>query len=45
MESFLDIRIFPVVLVYVIFVGAFFVMGALLIAKVRRDGGLWGDRL
>lgn len=45
MENFLDFGILPIVLVYLIFVGAFFVTGALLIAKIRRDGGLWGGRL
>jgi hypothetical protein len=45
MNVFLDIGILPIILVYLGFVGAFFVTGALLIAKTRRDRGLWGDRL
>lgn len=45
MERFIDIALLPVVLVYVLFVGAFFVTGVLLIAKVRRDHGQWGNSL
>jgi hypothetical protein len=45
MERFLDFAILPVVLVYLLLVGAFLVMGTLLIAKVRRNHGVWGDTL
>jgi hypothetical protein len=45
MDKFLDSRILPIALVYFGLVGAFFVTGALLIAKVRRDRGVWGDTL
>lgn len=45
MEIFLDLAILPVLLVYLLLVGAFLVAGALLIAKVRRDHGLWGNNL
>jgi len=45
MERFFDLALLPVVLVYLLLVGAFLVMGTLLIAKVRRDRGVWGDGL
>ncbi len=41
MERLLDLAILPVVLVYLLLVGAFFVVGVLLIAKVRRNHGMW----
>ncbi|MEH2513965.1 hypothetical protein V1291_005319 [Nitrobacteraceae bacterium AZCC 1564] len=37
--------ILPVALVYLLLAGAFFVIGVLLIVKVRRERDLWDDSL
>jgi hypothetical protein len=45
MERFLDYTILPIALFYLLFVGEFVVACALLIAKARRDRGMWGNNL